>query len=161
MAEEKQELMLDHIKKNTAEVGPGGQGRARGVINADAQDYPGAQPSGEVNIREFERERKLLCAQEKLQYPMLTLEDKLAATKFTAADGDPHLLVDNAICSTCPGQWCLFVCPAQRYSKDAAGMIHVDSEGCFECGTCRVACLPGGLYWKYPLGGFGVCYRWG
>lgn len=161
MAEAKQEQMLELIGKNAEAMGAGGQGKTRGVPGADAKTYDCTQPAGEVNVRSQEDACELHAAREKLPYEMVALDDKLGVTKFVAADEDPHLLVNNEICRECPGQWCLYVCPAQRYSKDAEGVIHVDSEGCFECGTCRVACLPGGLYWKYPLGGFGVCFRMG
>jgi ferredoxin like protein len=161
MAEAKHEQMLELIDRNTATVGPGGQGQARGVPDADMKQYDCTRPAGELNIRSQEAKRELLSPQDQLPYELVPLDDKLGVNKFVAAEDDPHLLVDNRICRECPGQWCLFVCPSQRYSKDAEGVIHVDSEGCLECGTCRLACLPGGLYWKYPLGGFGVCFRLG
>lgn len=161
MAENKLEISTKLIAKNNEEIGVGGQGRIRGVPHADPAKYNPVQPSGEVNIRVNESLKVLLSPVESLPYESLTLEDKLARTKFVTREEDPHLIVDNEICRKCPGQWCLVVCPTQRYSKDVEGNIHVDYEGCVECGTCRVACLPGGVYWKYPLGGYGVSYRAG
>jgi len=161
MAEDQLAVNRDLIEKNATEIGPGGQGARRGVPQADAARFNPVRPEGEVNIRTHEAAKTLLAPADKLAYEQLTMEDKLARTKFVANEKDPHLIVDNDICRACPGQWCLTVCPSQRYSKDAEGIIHVDFEGCFECGTCLIACLPGGVYWKYPLGGFGVCYREG
>ncbi len=161
MPQDKLELSKELIEKNNAELGKGGQGAIRGVPQADINAFAPCQPIGEVNIRVNESKKVLLSPIESLPYEKLTLEDKLGRTKFVTREGDPHLIVDNEICRKCPGQWCLIVCPTQRYSKDAEGNIHVDYEGCVECGTCRVACLPGGVYWKYPLGGFGVSYREG
>jgi len=161
MPEDILELSKELIEKNAAEVGPGGQGKIRGVPTADAGRYNPTRPETAVNIRTMEEEKVLLSPPDSLPFERLTLEDKLGRTKFITREGDPHLIVDNEICQKCPGQWCLVVCPTQRYSKDAEGKIHVDYEGCVECGTCRVACLPGGVYWKYPLGGFGVSYRQG
>ncbi len=161
MADDKYDQAKKLIEKNANEVGPGGQGRVRGVPDADAGRYNPVIPEGEVNIRTIEEKKPFLTPPGHLKYELLSLEDKLARTKFVTHESDAHLIVDNEVCRKCPGQWCLVVCPSQRYSKDAQGNIHVDFEGCFECGTCRVACLPGGVYWKYPLGGYGVCYRLG
>ncbi len=161
MAQDILELSKELIERNAEQVGVGGQGGVRGVADASASLYNPVQPAEVVNIRTMEERKQLLTEKEKLQFEKLTLEDKLGRTKFVTREGDPHLIVDNEICQKCPGQWCLVVCPTQRYSKDAEGKIHVDYEGCVECGTCRVACLPGGVYWKYPLGGFGVSYREG
>ena len=161
MAEDKLAENRALIEKNAAEIGPGGQGARRGVPQEDPAKFNPVQPEDEINIRTHEAAKELLSPADNLPYEHLTMEDKLARTKFVANENDPHLIVDNEICKTCQGQWCLTVCPSQRYSKDADGIIHVDYEGCFECGTCLVACLPGGVYWKYPLGGFGVSYRFG
>jgi len=125
-------------------------------------NYDMTKEAGLVNEVTIEARKVLLTPADKLGYEHLGVLDKLYRTTFKTNFGDPHLGVDNDICKTCAGNWCLYCCPSQRFTKDAEGLIHVDYEGCFECGTCFVACLPKGLVlWKQPLGGFGVSYKYG
>ena len=90
----------------------------------------------------------------------LSVEDRLFRTRFKA-DTDAHLIVDNKICKDCPHKACTIVCPVQNYTFDEKEDVIVSFEGCLECGACRIACTPGGLTWKYPKGGMGVCFRQG
>ena len=40
--------------------------------------------------------------------------------------------------------------------------MEIATDGCFECGTCRVLCEPSGdLEWNYPRGGYGVLFKFG
>lgn len=150
------------IEKNSESIGPGGQGGTRQHhIELASSLKPEQNIAGEINFETEKTRWQPLSNLETARYEQVDMLTKLFRNKWVTAEGDPHLIVDNEICKTCVGQWCLFVCPSQRYSRDASGLIHVDYEGCFECGTCRVACLPGGVYWKYPIGGHGVCYREG
>lgn len=55
----------------------------------------------------------------------------------------------------------VYVCPAGLYSVNEKGEVEFDIDGCLECGTCRVACGPEVLEWKYPNGGAGVQFRFG
>ena len=42
------------------------------------------------------------------------------------------------------------------------GQVEVASDGCVECGTCRIVTSGSGeLEWNYPRGGFGVLYKFG
>ncbi len=157
------------LNKNRELVGEGGQGGVRGHPELEGrfeeflpkgEKGPAKRP-GPVNFETLKQEVELLSPPDRLRYEKVDMLTKLFRDKWVTHPSDPHLIVDNEICATCPGEWCLYVCPSQRYSKDEQGLIHVDYEGCFECGTCRVACLPGGVYWKYPLGSFGVSYREG
>lgn len=153
---------LKAIADNSSSVGVGGQGGTRKHHSELASSLKAEHTTiGEVNFETEKLRVVILSNSETARYEQVDMLTKLFRNKWVTADGDPHLIVDNAICKTCPGQWCLHVCPSQRYTRDADGLIHVDYEGCFECGTCRVACLPGGVYWKYPIGGHGVCYREG
>jgi ferredoxin-like protein FixX len=61
----------------------------------------------------------------------------------------------------CRVQTCLFICPADLYTVNPEGQIHVDYEGCLECGSCFIACTPDALTWHYPRAGHGVQYRFG
>ena len=87
------------------------------------------------------------------------MADKLALNKFQVSEGDPHIVIDNAVCKTCPDKPCLFSCPAELYSEQK-GEIIVEWAECLECGTCLAVCQKGGLSWKYPAGGFGIVYRY-
>lgn len=89
----------------------------------------------------------------------MNIEDKLFCNKFNA-DSESHLVVDQDICRTCVGKPCLTVCPVKNYTLEN-GQIVVSFEGCLECGSCRIVCGLGGLSWKYPRGGKGICYRFG
>jgi ferredoxin like protein len=54
------------------------------------------------------------------------------------------------------------LCPAGCYTLTEAGQVEVASDGCFECGTCRVMCEPAGeVEWNYPRGGYGVLFKFG
>lgn len=90
----------------------------------------------------------------------LSLPDKLALDKFEVNEGQPHILINHAICKSCQDKRCLFVCPAGVYSEQN-GEIIVEWAGCLECGTCRAVCDKNALDWKYPTGGFGIIYREG
>ena len=53
------------------------------------------------------------------------------------------------------------LCPAGLYSESESGVITMTTDGCLECGTCRIACGIEGLEWDYPEGGAGVQFRFG
>ena len=53
------------------------------------------------------------------------------------------------------------ICPAGLYSKNDQGDIVLTTEGCLECGTCRLICTTEVLEWSYPEGGTGVQFRFG
>lgn len=70
------------------------------------------------------------------------------------------IVIDPAICTSCPHHACVAACPAQLFTRDEEGAMHFDHAGCLECGTCRVVCTPGGIVrWTYPHSGFGITYR--
>ena len=40
--------------------------------------------------------------------------------------------------------------------------INLVTDGCLECGTCRVICQDhGNVSWNYPRGGYGISYKFG
>ena len=41
------------------------------------------------------------------------------------------------------------------------GKVGVVTDGCLECGTCRVVCAPKNVAWDYPRGGFGILFKFG
>lgn len=52
-------------------------------------------------------------------------------------------------------------CPAGLYSEKENGEVTLSTDGCLECGTCRIACGADVLEWRYPAGGTGIHYRFG
>ena len=92
-----------------------------------------------------------------------TVMEKVGATVFDY-DNAPHILVDYAKCATCVERPCIPMCPPSCYTQEPSGQLVFNSEGCFECGTCRVVCPAGGkgaVDWHYPNGGKGVRFREG
>ncbi len=93
---------------------------------------------------------------------MLNIEAKLGLDVFQVDGEQPHIVVNHDVCQArCAIRYCLHVCPANLYSLDEAGRVLVNYEGCLECGTCLIACLPEALTWHYPRAGYGVQYRFG
>jgi ferredoxin like protein len=91
----------------------------------------------------------------------MDIEAKLGLDVF-AIDPEPHIVIDPAICrAECRTPYCLHVCPAGLYTRDAQDQVQVNYEGCLECGTCLVACVHQALAWHYPRAGHGVQYRFG
>jgi len=92
---------------------------------------------------------------------MLSIEARLGLNVF-AIDKQPHIIIHQEVCDTqCTLRPCLFVCPAKLYSLDSEKKMHVNFEGCLECGTCLIACQNQALEWVYPRAGYGVQYRFG
>ena len=56
---------------------------------------------------------------------------------------------------------CVRLCPAGLYSPGDEGKIKLSTDGCLECGTCKIICGDEVLTWKYPEGATGVQYRFG
>lgn len=96
----------------------------------------------------------------KLKRP--TLEDRVGTVKFNVAP-EAHLSLDKAKCKECEEHYCVKVCPVGNYTENEANPkeIILSWEGCMECGTCRLACPHDAIDWNYPVGGKGVCYRYG
>ncbi len=88
-----------------------------------------------------------------------TLDVKLG-TLAHRPDPEPHITIRKELCLACEGHPCVIACPAGLYQWDRDQVVH-SCEGCLECGSCRVICPQGAIDWRYPLGGFGVRYRWG
>ena len=89
----------------------------------------------------------------------LSPEELLALDRFAVDEGNPHILVDKAICLACTDRPCLVVCPARCY-RLKEGQVNFEYAGCLECGTCRVMCSDKGVTrWNYPRASFGVTFR--
>ncbi len=77
------------------------------------------------------------------------------------ADTQKHISINREICKDCAKRYCLYVCPAQTYTLNKENEIELDTDGCLECGACKIACLRNAVDWNYPRGGFGVQYKYG
>ncbi len=91
----------------------------------------------------------------------MRLEDKLFLVKFKG-DKVSHLnILSPEPCHKCTRKQCTYVCPGECYKWENDRII-IAYEGCLECGTCRIACHEfNNIDWVYPLGGYGVSYRFG
>jgi len=90
------------------------------------------------------------------------VEDRLFNNRYVVDSGRPHIKVKP---HTTPSQALLAlmrICPAHCYDLNDRGQVEVTSDGCLECGTCRILCAEtGDIEWSYPRGGFGVLFKFG
>jgi ferredoxin like protein len=91
-----------------------------------------------------------------------SVEGKLFQNRYIVDGGHPHIVVKP---HTKPSKRLLSLvkaCPAACYQQNEAGQVEVSTDGCLECGTCRIVCAPTGeIEWTYPRGGFGVMFKFG
>jgi ferredoxin like protein len=99
---------------------------------------------------------------ERAQARAKAIEERLYADE-TRPDAISHLeITDPEACLECPGRPCALVCPSATYRwSEEDRRISVSFENCLECGTCRVVCPKANITWRYPMGGMGICYRYG
>jgi len=92
----------------------------------------------------------------------LTLEERLYANEYRTAKESHLEISDEKKCLTCEGRPCTTICPAGTYTwSDESSRILVSFENCLECGGCRAVCPSRIISWRYPMGGAGICYRYG
>lgn len=92
------------------------------------------------------------------------VEEKLFQNRYRVDVGRPHVSIrDPAYCREhCAGKECTHVCPAACYRTRPDGSVELSTEGCLECGSCRIICaVHGNVIWEHPRGGFGVSYKFG
>ncbi len=95
---------------------------------------------------------------------MSKVEEKLYQNRYLVDEGNPHIQIKNPeICKTVCKQPCTFCCPAGCYVRDEdTGAVVLTTDGCLECGTCRVICSDhDNLSWEWPRGGYGVLFKFG
>lgn len=90
----------------------------------------------------------------------MTIDERLTLTKFEVY-GEPHIILRTEKCRECDFKICISSCPAGLFTLNESGEINFTYEGCLECGTCRIVCPENAIEWSYPVGGFGVHYRFG
>lgn len=95
---------------------------------------------------------------------MIKIEEKLFQNRYRVDEGRPHIQIsDPQVCANdCKTQSCTFACPAACYAKDEGGGVVLTTDGCLECGTCRVICSEHrNVDWSYPRGGHGILFKFG
>ena len=94
----------------------------------------------------------------------VNVEEKLFQNRYKVDAGRPHIQIKDAeVCrSECKDRSCTFVCPASCYKAEGNGAVTLITDGCLECGTCRVVCdTHGNVDWNYPRAGFGILFKFG
>lgn len=95
---------------------------------------------------------------------MIKIEEKLFQNRYRVDEGRPHIQIANpSVCADfCAVQACTFACPAACYSATESGGVEVNTDGCLECGTCRIICSEHhNVDWAYPRGGHGILFKFG
>ncbi len=90
---------------------------------------------------------------------MMTIEEKLNLVRLNV-DVEAHIHVNKSLCRQCEHRACTRICPSECYkcTNEEVGFTY---ESCLECGACKLVCDKGAIEWRYPRGGFGVCFRFG
>lgn len=93
---------------------------------------------------------------------MSKVEEKLFENRYRVDEGRPHISIRNPdVCrDSCELQACTWVCPAACYTREDDGSVVLSTDGCLECGTCRLVCTEN-VEWSYPRGGYGVLFKFG
>jgi len=95
---------------------------------------------------------------------MIKVEEKLFENRYRVDEGRPHIaLRAPEVCrDQCQVQSCTWCCPAGCYTVAEDGGVVLATDGCLECGTCRLLCSDhANIDWSYPRGGYGVLYKFG
>jgi len=91
---------------------------------------------------------------------LMGLKAKLGLDVFKP-NSQPHIAIKPGKETDPKLNRAILVCPAGLYTKNSDGKVEFNEDGCLECGTCRIACGSEVLDWSYPVGGYGVQYRFG
>ncbi|MEX3900752.1 MULTISPECIES: ferredoxin family protein [Paraburkholderia] len=92
------------------------------------------------------------------------IDEKLFQNRYRVDVGRPHVRIkDVDICTNdCTEKSCTFVCPASCYRNENDGSITLVTDGCLECGSCRILCTEHhNVEWAYPRGGYGIQFKFG
>ncbi|MBB3104356.1 ferredoxin family protein [Azomonas macrocytogenes] len=94
---------------------------------------------------------------------MSKIEEKLFQDRYRVDSGRPHIKIkDPDHCTECLEKQCTVCCPAGCYTRETSGKVTLVTDGCLECGTCRIICQDSGnLEWEWPRGGFGILFKFG
>lgn len=92
------------------------------------------------------------------------VEEKLFQNRYRVDAGRPHIrILDPALCQAeCQTKECTACCPAGCYTLEGNGEVVLITDGCLECGTCRIICTTyRNIDWDYPRGGYGILFKFG
>lgn len=92
------------------------------------------------------------------------VEEKLFQNRYKVDHGRPHIRIKDAdVCSNmCQSQACTYICPAACYKAEGNRLVTLITDGCLECGSCRVICTEhSNVAWEYPRGGHGILFKFG
>src|SRR5690606_18079988 len=72
----------------------------------------------------------------------MKVEQKLFENRYRIDEGNGHVAIKQPdICrDECTTQSCTWCCPAGCYVAGEDGEIVLTTDGCLECGTCRLLC---------------------
>ncbi|MEW5769137.1 MAG: 4Fe-4S dicluster domain-containing protein [Pseudomonadota bacterium] len=92
----------------------------------------------------------------------VNVETKLFQNRYLVDAEQPHIRIRvPSLCEKkCADQPCVVCCPAGCYTAEGRKVTLI-TDGCLECGTCRIVCLERNLDWEYPRGGYGIQYKFG
>ncbi len=92
------------------------------------------------------------------------VEEKLFQNRYRVDAGRSHIeIIDPAVCQhACKDKACTVCCPAGCYTEENTGGVVLITDGCLECGSCRVICTDHrNVDWEYPRGGYGILFKFG
>lgn len=95
---------------------------------------------------------------------MMRVEERLFQNRYRVDPGRAHIrITDPSVCTVdCHSKPCTFCCPAGCYTKEGDGRVTLITDGCMECGTCRIICTEfRNIQWEYPRGGYGILFKFG
>ena len=95
---------------------------------------------------------------------VVNVQDKLFQNRYKVDAGRPHIRIraPEVCANDCRDQACTFVCPAGCYSAEGNRSVTLITDGCLECGSCRVICTEHrNVDWEYPRGGHGILFKFG
>jgi len=90
------------------------------------------------------------------------VEEKLFRNRYLVDAGRPHIKLKPGQGQSAALRSLVTTCPAGCYTTNDKGVVEIATDGCMECGTCRVVTAKTGeIDWQYPRGGYGVLYKFG
>ena len=95
---------------------------------------------------------------------MIKVENKLFQNRYKVDAGHPHISIRNPdLCQNeCKSLQCTVCCPAGCYTEEGNGKVVLITDGCLECGHCRIICSEfRNVEWEYPRGGYGILFKFG
>lgn len=94
--------------------------------------------------------------------PTQKMEERLYQNRYLVDEGRPHISIKQSVHDSEELKSLVTICPAACYAYGDNGRVEIVSDGCMECGTCRIVCQDTGeIEWDYPRGGFGVLFKFG